>query len=110
MSSQPRPHAFININLFTPYQRCTTHQRPTTPLSPPYLLYSIQTGDYTGSAFIRHVFYAVAAPYTDFLGVTPTTDNGLYRARAPKFYQFLRDIEPYLYSATAGPAPYVPVV
>ena len=70
--------------------------------------YCIQTGDYTGSAFIRHVFYAVAAPYTDFLGVTPTTDNGLYRARAPKFYQFLRDIEPYLYSATASPAPYVP--
>ena len=35
-----------------------------------------KTGDYTGSAFIRHVFYAVAAPYTDFLGVTPTTDNG----------------------------------
>ena len=55
------------------------------------------TGDYTGSAFIRHVFYTLAAPYTDFLTTADTT--ALYNARAPKFFQFLRDIEPALYSA-----------
>ena len=55
------------------------------------------TGDYTGSAFIRHVFYTLAAPYTDFLSSSDTT--ALYNTRAPKFFQFLRDIEPFLYSA-----------
>lgn len=63
------------------------------------------TGDYTGSAFIRHVFYTAAAPYTDFLTSADTT--ALYASRAPKFFQYLRDIEPYLYAAPAADPAFV---
>ena len=59
-----------------------------------------KTGDYTGSAFLRHVFYALSGPYTDFLQTTVNMD--LYKSRAPKTFQFLRSIEQYLYKATAG--------
>jgi putative spermidine/putrescine transport system substrate-binding protein len=59
-----------------------------------------KTGDYTGSAFIRHVFYSLSGPYTDFLQTTVNMD--LYKSRAPKTFQFLRSLEPYLYKATVG--------
>ena len=59
-----------------------------------------KTGDYTGSAFIRHVFYALSGPYTDFLQTTVNMD--VYKARAPKTFQYLRSIEPYLYKETVG--------
>lgn len=50
--------------------------------------------DYTGSAFIRHVFYYTASPYTQFLG---DFNEGLYEGVAPSFFSLLRGLEPYLY-------------
>ena len=44
------------------------------------------------------MFYALSGPYTDFLG-SRTVNTALYNARAPKTFQYLRAIEPYLYSA-----------
>jgi len=55
--------------------------------------------DYTGSVFIRHIFYSIASPYTQFLGST-SVDQSLYLKYAPTFYKYLRSIEPYLYNAT----------
>ena len=40
----------------------------------------------------------MSGPYTDFLG-SRTVNTALYNARAPKTFQYLRAIEPYLYSA-----------
>jgi putative spermidine/putrescine transport system substrate-binding protein len=54
--------------------------------------------DYTGSAFIRHVFYYIASPYTQFLG---DFNEALYLQYAPAFYTRLRSIEKYLYNDTS---------
>ena len=40
----------------------------------------------------------MSGPYTDFLG-SRTVNTALYNARAPKTFQYLRAIEPFLYSA-----------
>jgi putative spermidine/putrescine transport system substrate-binding protein len=55
--------------------------------------------DFTGSAFIRHVFYEIGGPYTDFIGST-TVDTALYNKRAPKVFQYLRSLEPFLYTSS----------
>lgn len=56
--------------------------------------------DYTGSAFIRHIFYSIAAPYTQFLGSTQV-NTALYNKYAPTFFKTLRDLEPYLFDASS---------
>ena len=53
--------------------------------------------DYTGSAFIRHIFYSIASPYTQFFG---DYNDDLYKQYAPLFYKTLRDLEPYLFDAS----------
>ncbi len=53
--------------------------------------------DYTGSAFIRHIFYYVASPYTQFVG---SFNSALYKKYAPTFYKTLRDLQPYLLDAS----------
>lgn len=53
--------------------------------------------DFTGSVFIRHVFYYTAAPYTQFLG---DFDESLYQSKAPAFFTTLRGLQSYLYNDT----------
>lgn len=53
--------------------------------------------DYTGSAFVRQVFYALAGPYTDFLKGGQIVNEALYEQRCTPVWQFLRGLEPFLY-------------
>lgn len=62
----------------------------------PYVSDSVY--DFTGSVFVRHVFYALAGPYTDFLLSGPAVNEALYEARVTPVWQWLRSIEPYLYT------------
>jgi putative spermidine/putrescine transport system substrate-binding protein len=55
--------------------------------------------DYTGSVFIRQVFYNVVPDYTKFMGAF---NEPLYEQYAPAFYKTLRDLQPYLYNASAS--------
>ncbi|MFP4430510.1 MAG: ABC transporter substrate-binding protein [Spirochaetota bacterium] len=50
--------------------------------------------DYTGSAFVRHIFYHVAGGYENLLG---PFDQALYDEVAPGVWELLNDIEPYLW-------------
>lgn len=55
--------------------------------------------DYTGSVFIRHVFYNTVPDYTKFMGTS--VNEALYDQYAPTFYKTLRDLQPYLYNASS---------
>ncbi|SHJ10569.1 putative spermidine/putrescine transport system substrate-binding protein [Halodesulfovibrio aestuarii] len=50
--------------------------------------------DFTGSAFIRQVFYAVTGGYAQYLG---GFDQALFDANAPKLWAYLNEIAPYLW-------------
>ncbi len=50
--------------------------------------------DFTGSAFVRHIFYHVAGGYENLLG---PFDQALYDEVAPGAWELLNDIEPYLW-------------
>jgi len=50
--------------------------------------------DFTGSVFVRHLFYHVAGGYEDLLG---PFDQELFDAFAPKLWTLLNDLEPYLW-------------
>jgi len=52
--------------------------------------------DFTGSVFIRQLFYYYCGPYTDFIG---DYDETKYLQRASALFTVLREIEPYLYKA-----------
>ncbi len=51
--------------------------------------------DFTGSLFVRHVFYYVAGGYEDFMG---PFDEEIYSRIAPKVWELLNEVEPYLWS------------
>lgn len=50
--------------------------------------------DFTGSAFIRQVFYAVTGGHAQYLD---GFDQALYDANAPKLWAYLNEIAPYLW-------------
>jgi putative spermidine/putrescine transport system substrate-binding protein len=50
--------------------------------------------DFTGSVFLRHLFYHVAGGYEQLLG---PFDQELFDMIAPKLWQLLNDLEPYLW-------------
>lgn len=50
--------------------------------------------DFTGSAFVRHLFYHYAGGYEQFLG---DFDEALYAERSPAVWEALNEIEPYLW-------------
>jgi putative spermidine/putrescine transport system substrate-binding protein len=50
--------------------------------------------DFTGSVFVRHLFYHVAGDYEQLLG---SFDQKLFDRIAPKLWQLLNDLEPYLW-------------
>lgn len=50
--------------------------------------------DFTGSAFLRHIFYHVAGGYEQLLG---GFDQSQFDEIAPEFYELMNDIEPYLW-------------
>jgi putative spermidine/putrescine transport system substrate-binding protein len=50
--------------------------------------------DFTGSVFVRHLFYHVAGGYEELLG---PFDRELFDAVAPKLWALLNDLEPYLW-------------
>jgi len=50
--------------------------------------------DFTGSVFIRHLFYHVAGGYEQLLG---PFDQKLFDSIAPELWQLLNDLEPYLW-------------
>jgi putative spermidine/putrescine transport system substrate-binding protein len=50
--------------------------------------------DFTGSVFVRHVFYAAAGDYTQLLG---SFDEARYNAAAAKTWQMLNDVKPCLW-------------
>ncbi|MFW6292503.1 MAG: ABC transporter substrate-binding protein [Spirochaetota bacterium] len=50
--------------------------------------------DYTGSAFVRHVFYHAAGGYERLLG---DVDERVYDEVAPRAWALLNEIEPYLW-------------
>lgn len=50
--------------------------------------------DFTGSVFVRHLFYFVAGGYEELLG---PFDPELFDAIAPKLWTLLNDLEPYLW-------------
>lgn len=68
--------------------------------NPNKFTYAAPSTDYTGSAFIRHIFYSIADPYTQFLG--SSFNENLYLKYAPTFYSKLRSLEPYLYNYTVS--------
>lgn len=57
---------------------------------------TINNYDFTGSVFIRHIWYSLAS-YSTFVGDFSET---VYTKYAPSFYQKLRELEPYLYHNT----------
>ena len=50
--------------------------------------------DFTGSAFVRHVFYLAAGGYERLLG---PFDQELFDEVAPRAWEILNDLEPYLW-------------
>ncbi|UCF99180.1 MAG: ABC transporter substrate-binding protein [Spirochaetaceae bacterium] len=50
--------------------------------------------DFTGSVFVRHLFYHVAGGYEQLLG---PFDQQLFDQIAPKVWRLLNDLEPYLW-------------
>ena len=50
--------------------------------------------DFTGSVFVRHLFYHVAGGYEELLG---PFDRELFDRIAPKLWALLNDLEPYLW-------------
>ena len=79
---------------------------PTPPMTIPALkdwilanpgkfVYSDPTVDFTGAAFVRHVFYHFAGPHEDFL--TGGDWEAIYTARAPAVWAALNEIEAALY-------------
>jgi putative spermidine/putrescine transport system substrate-binding protein len=50
--------------------------------------------DFTGSVFVRHLFYHAAGGYRDLLG---PFDGDLFDTIAPKLWALLNDLEPYLW-------------
>lgn len=50
--------------------------------------------DFTGSAFIRQVFYAVSGGHGQFLG---GFDRALYEERSAALFAYLQEIKPYLW-------------
>jgi putative spermidine/putrescine transport system substrate-binding protein len=50
--------------------------------------------DFTGSVFVRHLFYHVAGGYEQLLG---PFDQELFDSIAPKLWKLLNDLEPYLW-------------
>ncbi len=50
--------------------------------------------DFTGSAFVRHIFYHVAGSYEELLG--PFSQE-LFDSVAPDVWRLLNDLEPYLW-------------
>jgi putative spermidine/putrescine transport system substrate-binding protein len=50
--------------------------------------------DFTGSAFVRHIFYHAAGGYENLIG---PFDQALYDAVAPGAWELLNAIEPYLW-------------
>ncbi len=53
-----------------------------------------QPPDFTGSAFVRQVFYAVTGGYEQYMG---GYDEELFRKNAEKLWGYLNAIEPYLW-------------
>ena len=53
-----------------------------------------QPPDFTGSAFIRQVFYAVTGGHEQYM---KGWDAALFAKNAPKLWDFLNEIEPYLW-------------
>jgi putative spermidine/putrescine transport system substrate-binding protein len=53
-----------------------------------------QPPDFTGSAFIRQVFYAVTGGHEQYMN---GYDQELFRRNAPKLWEYLKKIEPYLW-------------
>ena len=53
-----------------------------------------QPPDFTGSAFIRQVFYAVTGGHEQYM---EGFDAALFEAKAPLLWAWLNDIEPYLW-------------
>ena len=58
-----------------------------------------QPGDFTGSAFIRQVFYEMAGGYEQFLreGMTREEELNLFSQHESKLWDYLNEIEPYLW-------------
>jgi putative spermidine/putrescine transport system substrate-binding protein len=50
--------------------------------------------DFTGSVFVRHLFYHVAGGYEQLLG---PFDQKLFDSIAPELWQLLNDLEPFLW-------------
>ena len=50
--------------------------------------------DFTGSVFVRHVFYHVAGGYEKFMG---PFDEEFYQSVAPEVWRILNEVEPYLW-------------
>jgi putative spermidine/putrescine transport system substrate-binding protein len=50
--------------------------------------------DFTGSAFIRQVFYAVSGGHQQYLA---GFDKGLYTEKAPKVWEYLQEVKPHLW-------------
>ncbi len=50
--------------------------------------------DFTGSVFVRHVFYYVAGGYEKLMG---PFDEAVYNEIAPRVWDLLNEIEPYLW-------------
>ncbi|MBC8452661.1 MAG: ABC transporter substrate-binding protein [Spirochaetes bacterium] len=50
--------------------------------------------DFTGSVFVRHVFYYVAGGYEKMMG---SFDEAVYNEIAPKVWALLNEVEPYLW-------------
>jgi len=53
-----------------------------------------QPPDFTGSAFIRQLFYAVTGGYAQYM---ETFDPGLFRQNEQKLWDYLQEIEPFLW-------------
>lgn len=53
-----------------------------------------QPPDFTGSAFIRQVFTALTGGHEQY---TAGFDPDLFESQSPKLWEFLKDIEPYLW-------------
>ena len=71
--------------------------------NPGRFIYSDPTLDYTGAAFIRHVFYYYGGDnvgsWEDLLG---EFDQDLFDARAPAVWAALNAIEPFLFQNNSG--------
>jgi len=63
------------------------------------------TYDFTGSVFVRQVFYEYSGPYTDFNG---DFNQALFNKRSYKTWKVLREIEPFLYNGTKYGQPFYP--